>query len=353
MQIYGIDKKAKMVRSPEYNMNFDIQTGRMERWGKTIDDDPDWCMFGPEIADIEVTTICGGQSIRNTQGIVQQVPCPFCYKSNTPNGKNMSLETFKMIIDKMPHYGGVPFLTQVAFGADARAESNPDLWRMMEYCREKQIVPNITVADISDETADKLVKYCGAVAVSRYEDKNVCYDSVKKLTDRGLEQVNIHIMVADETFEMAKETLWNCLTDPRLEKLGAVVMLSLKKKGRGVGFTQLDTIQFKWLIDFAIDKEVRIGLDSCGAHKFLAAVDNPEKYINNVEPCESTGFSIYCNVDGVITPCSFCDGQPGWEEGIDMHGVKDFMTDVWLNPRVAQWRQKLIAGGRQCPMFDI
>jgi len=55
----------------------------------------------------------------------------------------------------------------------------------MEYCREQGVVPNITVAEISDETADKLVKYCGACAISRYENKDICYDSVEKIYPYG------------------------------------------------------------------------------------------------------------------------------------------------------------------------
>lgn len=149
----------KIVYSPDYNYFFNKKTGFFLRWGQKLDDDPNCCDFGPEILDIEVTTQCSGPGGKL---------CPFCYKGNTPNGVNMSLDTFKTILDKMPDT-----LTQIAFGADAHATSNPDLFAMMEYARTKDIVPNITVADISDETADRLLKYVGACAVSRYTgDKN-------------------------------------------------------------------------------------------------------------------------------------------------------------------------------------
>lgn len=231
----------KIVRSKTYNYNFDKETGFFARWGKTKEDDPLFSPFGPEILDIEITTKCDG---------VGGKLCPFCYKSNTPNGKNMSFETFKKMIDKFPTYEQelvvivvdnqygfgyppkgnvktkkgdklakdikegdildiykkewshspqivtavrakkkkVPFLTQVAIGADSKAESNPDLWKMMDYCRKKGVIPNITVAQITDKTADKLVDKCGAVAISRYDDKNICYDSVKKLNKAILRQ---------------------------------------------------------------------------------------------------------------------------------------------------------------------
>ena len=206
------DATKKKVQSKDYNYIFNKETGFFARWGKTKEDDPQMAP-SPEILDIEITTKCDG---------VGGKLCPFCYKSNTPNGKNMSFETFKKMIDKFPIYmqrtciaedngkttkrfvfsmpaeineendkkmeaeieakglrivgyvqKPVHFLNQVAFGADSKAKSNPDLWKMMDYCRTNGIIPNITVAEINDETADKLVEKCGAVAVSRvYISKN-------------------------------------------------------------------------------------------------------------------------------------------------------------------------------------
>lgn len=148
---------AKIVRSRGYNYNFNKKTGMFLRWGTTMEDDPEIAPF-PEILDIEVSEVCNG--VPSPSGV--EAPCKFCYKANTRVGKNMSFDTFKTIIDKMP------FLTQVAFGADAKAESNPDLFRMLEYSREIGIIPNITVANITDETADFLSATCGAVSVSNY-----------------------------------------------------------------------------------------------------------------------------------------------------------------------------------------
>jgi len=167
---------VKICISPDYHFFFDKKTGYFMRWGKTKDDDPQWSPFGPELLDIEVTTKCEG--VPNLNGV--RSPCKFCYKSNTPHGKNMSFETFKNVIDKVRKSGT---LTQIALGACSTLTNNPDLWKMMVYCREVGIIPNITCADISDDVADKLVKYTGAVACSLYENKNICYDSIKKLTD--------------------------------------------------------------------------------------------------------------------------------------------------------------------------
>lgn len=340
------DKRYKALRSTDYNYDFDGKTGYFARWGHRKEDDPDFCRFGPEILDIEVTTSCHGPAGK---------PCAFCYKANTPDGQNMSLETFKNILDRMPHT-----LTQCAFGADAQCKSNPDIWKMMDYCRNNErnpIVPNITVADIDDNTASRLAELCGAVAVSRYSDKNICYDSVNRLVSRSLKQTNIHIMISEETFEQAMETLHDYKTDDRLTGLNAIVLLSLKTKGRGKRFNSLNEQQFSELVNYAFEHDIPLGFDSCSAPKFIKAIEGRPDFdsiMTCVEPCESSCFSAYINVEGTFWPCSFCEeiGED-WKTGIDVLSSTDFLKDVWNNPRVLRFREKLLKNGRCCPLFEV
>jgi len=330
----------KICTSSDYNFVFNKKNGFFARWGKTKDDDPQWSPIGPELLDIEVTTIC-----KNS--------CPFCYKNNTCNGKNMSFDTFKNVVDKASKS---KTLGQIAFGADATLTSNPELWQMMAYCRSIGIVPNITCADISDDVADNLVKYCGAVACSRYSNKNVCYDSIKKLTDRGMTQVNIHQMVSDETYDQVLETLNDRKTDPRLSKMNAIVFLSLKQKGRGEHFTPLSCDKFKNLIKIALEKEIPIGFDSCSCHKFLeTVVGHPHEstFKQNAEACESSGFSFFIDVDGMGHPCSFAPNTSQWQKGIDITKCNDFIKDVWYNKDVISFRENLLKQDRKCPLYKI
>lgn len=338
-------KHLKVVRSENYNYNFDKKTGFFARWGKTEEDDPNLAPF-PEILDIEVTTICNHG-------------CPFCYKGNTKKGHNMTLDTFKSILDKM-EVGGIPFLTQIAIGADAQGTSNPDLFDMMRYARSRDVIPNITVADISDETADTLVELCGAVAVSRYKNKDQCYDSVKKLTDRGLKQTNIHLMLSEETLDRTWETFNDYLTDDRLKDLNAIVILSLKKKGRGLNHRPLAQEKFNELVKFALENNIPIGFDSCSQPKFMKAVEGHKdykKFETLAEPCESTLFSSYINADGKFFSCSFCDGDDSFKEGIDVLSAEDFLRDVWMAPQTKTWRQNLLdrraCGNFSCPVFEV
>lgn len=338
--------ELKVMQSPEVSYIFNKVTGLSAVWGKTEEEDPDWCPYGPLIADIEITTMCKGPGGKL---------CSFCYKSNTPNnGDNMSFETFKKVFDKLPDT-----LQQIAFGVDAQCEMNHDTFGIMAYCRVNGVIPNVTVADISDTTADRLVELCGAVAVSRYEDKDICYDSIKKLTDRGLKQVNMHLMISQETFDMAMETIEDIKNDPRLSGLNAIVFLSLKQKGRGTKFHKLTDQNFKRIVDTCFLKEISFGFDSCSAVKFLKSVEgrpNYEELYMVSEPCESARFSAYINVHGDYYPCSFCEGQGyEWERGISVVDCDDFM-DIWKCDSNKIFRMNsldTIKSGKSCSEFDV
>jgi MoaA/NifB/PqqE/SkfB family radical SAM enzyme len=323
----------KYVRTSTYNYNFNETTGYFERWGKIKEDDPQYSPVGPEILDIEVSTICH-------QG------CKFCYKSNTGSGKNMSLEVFKDILNKMP------MLTQVAFGI-GDIDANPDLFKMFEYCRENGVVPNLTIngSRLNEYYVSELVKYCGAVAVSNY-NKNTCYNAVKALTDVGLEQVNIHQLMTYETHDQIWDLIRDMKTDRRLERLNAVVFLSLKQKGRGTNYSRMPQDEFERIIKHSLENNLRIGFDSCTANRFLGVVKglpNYKQIEQLVEPCESTAFSSYINVDGMFYPCSFAEQG----EGLDVLDCDDFLQDIWFNPNTILWRKKLIHCGRSCPIYKI
>jgi len=334
------NEKMKALRSDSYNFNFNKKTGEFIRWGETMEDDP--VMGLPEIADIEISTACDGVGGKR---------CEFCYKSSTGKGKYMTFETFKQLFSKLPKS-----ITQIAFGSSADGLTNPDVWKIMDHCRENGVIPNITIADISDDTADKLAERCGAVAVSVYEPRDFCYDSVKKLTDRGMDQVNIHCMISEETFDKTKEVIDDIKSDSRLEKLNAIVFLSLKKKGRGICMNSLTQEKFNEIVEYANVKGVRYGFDSCSAPKYLKAIENDENFDKlsiHVEPCESSLFSSYFSTDAKFYACSFCEGEGEWKDGIDVIGCDDFIKDVWFSDKVNKFRKKLLSGCRNCPMFDV
>lgn len=344
----GLHQKGSVRRftSPNYNYAFDLETGEFARWGKTFEHDPAFAPF-PEILDIEITTSCNGPANRL---------CNFCYKSNNPNGHNMTFEEFKNIIDKMP------FLTQCALGADAQGVTNPDMFRMMHYAKNKGITPNLTIADVSPEVAKELSKVAGAVAVSVYKHAgfDVAFNSVKNLSDAGQKQINLHFMVSTRTYSDAFKVVDSVLEDDRLKDINAIVFLGLKQKGRGERHETVTPEEYKTLVDYCLEKGVSFGFDSCSAPSFLDAVkDNPsfEDYKTLTEDCESTLFSAYINERGVFYPCSFTEGEGSWKTGISVL-ESDKFSEVWFNEKTNKFRRELLGnkdsnGCRNCPVHIV
>ena len=385
-------KDYKALRSEEYNFFFDKKNGFFVRWGKgdyskksklnkdgielyilwcniwkkkfdakqfmlDLETDGNLNLGLPEIADIEISTSCHGVS-----GIG---PCRFCYKSNIPNGEgNMTFDTYKKLFSKLPITVG-----QIAFGI-TDIDTNPDMWEIFEYTKSNGVVPNVTINGdrMTPEIFDKLSNTMGAVAVSLY-DKDLTYNAVKELTDRWMKQVNIHFMISEQTFDNAIQLIKDYKTDKRLEKLNAIVFLSLKPKGRAIqsSYTRLSDEKFKELIDFAFENNAPIGFDSCSQPKFIKSIkdrEDAQKLERYAESCESSIYSLYINSgengDPKFYPCSFSekvkDDNVDWENGISVLEHDDFIKDIWFSDRVRQFANITIDNKSKCiacPMYNI
>lgn len=340
---------TKIAIGMDYNYIFDKRNGDFKRWGKTFDDDPKYSPIGPEILDLEISV----NGCKNN--------CKFCYKNNTNKpATNMSFETFKTIIDRMPKC-----LTQVAFGITG-IETNPDFLKMMHYCREEVgVIPNFTLSgiDLSDDMAKKCSEVIGAVAVSAYaSDKNICYNTVKKFVDLGIKQTNIHLMVSLETLPFVYEVLSDRQKDPRLANMGSIVFLGVKPKGRATeGFHSLPVSEYDKLINYCFEHEISIGFDSCSAPKFEAAVNGmvmdvykKKSLIECSESCESSLFSSYINVNGEYWHCSFSEKEDG-QNYVSVIYSKNFLDEVWYSDAVKMFRDKSLNsmrdGCRFCNVF--
>lgn len=367
-QVWISDEGNRYVCSKDYtfHMIFLKCTGFTMKWGKTRADDPPYNPFGPEIADIELTKKCAG--IRDEDGV--RKVCSFCYKCNSINNlEYMDFETFKHIFEL---WDKPKTLTQIAFGTDASLseESNPDYWKIFDYCNEHGVTPNVTVADVTEETAERMAKTFGACAVSYYPtiNKNRCYDSVARIKDAARRQgrlmaVNIHALVSAETYDSLFELLDDYENDPRLKGLNAIVFLSLKQKGRGVHFNKVTDEQFKRLVDECFKRNIRFGMDSCTAPKFLESIKDRDDYDSLkslVEPCESFGlFSSYIDCTGKYYPCSFMEKEGDWATGIDLREVTDMVEDVWYSEKVCKGRKQSLdvaacnGGCTKCPYYDV
>lgn len=346
------DKKTKTCKSSDYNFIFNKTNGFFARWGKTVNDDPNYAP-SPEILDLEISSgPCEGK-------------CKFCYKSNGDNTleENMSFDEFKNIINKFDKN-----LTQVAFGI-TDCHGNKDMFKMMKYLRSKGIIPNYTThgLDVTDVVAELTSRLCGAVAVS-IVNKNKSYDAIKKFNDYGMEQVNIHLVIYEERMKYVYSVLDDIKNDPRLSKLNAVVFLGLKNKGKAATeLTSCSKETYKKLVQYCFDNDIPFGFDSCSAPKFEEAVlemniskEKREMLLSMSESCESGLFSSYINVKGKFYVCSFAEGEKtqdeDWTKGIDVNSCNSFTTDIWNSDKVISWRNNLLnscdkKGCRKCLMY--
>ncbi|MBR2246458.1 MAG: hypothetical protein IJ880_05455 [Bacilli bacterium] len=384
------NQMTKTVDNTNFYMKFDKSTGYTEIYGKSIKDNP-IIAPAPTHLDIEICGECDGCQL-GICGIKKKysVLSP-CYKDNISfdNTKYMSFDKFKQIFQ----YFDKRYLTQIAFGTDARLVTNPDIWKILKYTRNQGIIPNLTCASVNQEDCDKLVDLCGAVAVSRYQNKNYCYDTIQNLSNSILNKsvllygryenpyklynldreyikikdyiklvsnpkefinkffaINMHILVCEENYENILETIEDIKTDKRLEYLNAIVLLTLKTIGRGVYFTPLSKEKYKKIIQKLVDNNIKFGSDSCGCSQFYDVLKeiNPQMAENNkdnIERCESTRYSFYIDYTGKGYPCSFCPGKNHWKKGIKLN------YDFWNHKRVQKFREININCKQDCPAY--
>ena len=138
-----------------------------------------------------------------------------------------------------------------------------------------------------------------------------------------------------------------------------IVFLSLKKKGRGERFTPLNQEQFNELVLLAEENKLNYGFDSCSAGKYLNTIKdrkNHKELAMMIEPCESSLFSSFIDVNGKYYPCSFCDKHESFSDGIDVLKYNSFI-EVWMEAKTKIWRNNLIQikskGNMGCPIYEV
>ena len=342
--------KMTLNKSGTYHCFFSKTTGYNIRFGKTLDDDPEYCGLGPEILDLEV-------SVNGCVPVPGSTNCRYCYKNNTNMPPtNMSFETFKKIVESFPEN-----LSQIAFGITG-LKTNPDLEKMFEHCRKLGIVPNVTTvgADMDEHMKDVLCKWCGAVAVSCYTGaKDLCYKTIKDLHDYAKEKysrdlhVNMHIVVSKDNMPHLREVLKD-IADKKVDGLRSVVLLRIKPKGRA---SHMDCVvthdMYKELVEFCLDKGISFGFDSCSATpvmEILKEIGKPE-LCTSCEKCESSKLSSYINVKGEYWSCSFAEGT----DFIKPINVLDYehAYDWWNSDEVKKCRFCKNPACKSCPIYDL
>lgn len=249
-----------------YHCYFNKLTGFNLRFGKELEDDPPYCELGPEILDLEIS-VNGCVPVKGSEN------CRYCYKCNTnAPATNMSFETFKKIIDSFPKN-----LSQIAFGITG-LQTNPDLSKMFEYCRNIGIIPNLTTVgvDMNESMKDLLCKYCGAVAVSCYSGaKELCYKTIRDLKQHAYNKyhrnmhINMHILLSKDNESHLMDVLHD-IADNKVEGLKSVVLLRIKPCGRAKTMDcKISSKMYENVVKYCLDNNISFGFDSCSAVKVI------------------------------------------------------------------------------------
>lgn len=342
--------KSVTNASRTYNYFFSKLDGLAVRFGRTPDEDPEWCPLGPEILDLEIS--------KNGCIPIGGHMCRFCYKSNTSAPPtNMDLAGFRAVMGKFPKN-----LSQVAFGITA-LHANPDFIAMARACREEfGAVPNVTTsgADMDDAMADALAEHMGACAVSCYEaDPSLCYSSIRRLREAGERRgrdfhVNMHLLFSSQTLDFVMKTLGD-VRDGKVPGIRSVVLLRLKNVGNAKSMDpSIPEQTYRDVVSYCLDNGIRFGFDSCGAKtvmRVLRGLGRPELE-SCCEPCESSSFSAFVNAAGEYTSCSFVENRPDVIRPLKVADYASF-TDLWSSPEVAAVRKATHACAGSCPWYRL
>lgn len=394
----------KSIHGKDFNLYYDKNTGYAERWGKTRDDkdDPLLSRLGPTIMDVELCKdIKSGEEDKyvNEVKMTQHTclgKCPMCYKSNsfTQQSHYMSLLKFKHICmklanthvkinDKLVYFNddikyedriikAIDYpelnwetdicncspLLQFAFGI-TNLTTNPELLQIFAFCNKLGLTPNVTMHgkdEVSDEFLRGLGSMCGALSVSLY-DKDKTYNFIERLHYAGARQLNMHLLVSEETFPRIMETFKDIHTDTRLRYLTSVILLFLKQRGRGTGFHVISQEHANQMFKMALDNDIKFGFDICCTHRFQEFV---QKYKSSglfvptlYDFCDSSRFSGYVNTLGEYCPCSFIENNGMWLNGPNVFECNNFIDDIWNGKLQEKYRSILIGRNMHCLYYDV
>ena len=111
-------------------------------------------------------------------------------------------------------------------------------------------------------------------------------------------------------------------------------------------------------IDSILDSVFCTKCDKC-IEKFMKSIENhpyKERLTQCAEPCESTLYSLYIDVNGDFYPCSFATETDGWEKGLSVIDCEDFIKDIWQHEKTKKFREKVINCrdcNQSCSIYEI
>ena len=338
MNIFKNNDK-KYIVSKNYNCIVDKKTNFFIRCGNTISEVPSAGAL--EYIDMELTSIYS----KNYE---------HSYKTSFDINREiyMTFKFFRRIINKLPDS-----LNHINFLVDPKCETNPDIWKILYYCKRINITTSMIVDNINFKTARKISKYCKSVSVNLHENKNICYNTIERFTDNGI-QTNLNILVSKETHHLIIGSLYDFEYDPRLKNLNLFYFIGLKQQANWRFYNKIELVDFKKIIDHVTKKKIPFGFDNSLTPYFIDKVSNEIKCYHNLfnNQCESFTFYVFIDVIGWIFPCKYYTPDPQNMIGFNIFHYDNF-EDLWGEKYLGKIRKRFITknkkGVRVCPLFQI
>ena len=310
-----IDKENNFIDFFNHRTGEYLRTGIIEN-GKDTGVDPFMRSY-PSLLDIGIMGSCKNAKY-----------CKIgCYQGKV-NRPNMSLETFKSIIDQSKDK-----TYEIALGGNGSPNEHEDFVEIVKYAYDNGVIPNYTTSgiELTDEQIKATKDYCGAVAVSFYRT-DYTYSAINKFIEAGV-KTNIHYVLGNDSIDEAIQRL----KDNDFPKgINAVVFLLYKpvgcvKEGNMLVYDDPRVQEFYSIIDNN-KFDFKVGLDACN----LPGVINFSKKINldATTPCDGGSFSAYVTPDNFMLPCSFDTMDRRYAVSLDENTIEE----VWNSEQFESFR---------------
>jgi len=331
--------KKKYIISKNCNCIVDLNTNSFVRCGNTISEVPSAGEL--EYIDMELTSIY-------TENYEHQ------YKTSADINREvyMTFKFFRKIIDGLPKS-----LNHINFLVDPKCETNPDIWKILYYCKRIGITTSMVVDNVNFNTAKKISKYCKSISVNLHENKNICYNTIERFTDNGI-PTNLNILVSKETHHLIAGSFYDYENDNRLKNLKSIYFIGLKQNANWRFYNEIKLVDFKRIVEYLKKKEIPFGYDNSLTPYFTDKFENKLRYYHDIynNQCESFTFYAFIDVIGWIFPCKYYIPDPQNMIGFNIFEVNDF-EKMWGEQYISKIRKRFITKNKKniriCPLFKI
>lgn len=304
-----IDTKYKFITVFNPESGFYMRTGILED-NQDTGIDPFMASF-PHLLDIGIMGTCKNKNYCKVG----------CYQGNI-NKPNMSFKNFKKIIKQIK---GKTF--EIALGGNGSPNEHENFIDIIKYTRENDIIPNYTTSgiELTDEQIKATKDYCGAVAVSFY-NQPYTFSAIERFLNAEC-KTNIHYVLGNDSIDEALFKLKNNLFP---KGINAVIFLMYKpigciKPDNVLKFNDLRVVEFYNLIQNNTF-EYKIGLDAC----HLPALCNFSTKINKIitTPCDGGSYSAYITSDFWMLPCSFDTIARNYAVNLNEYSIEEAWNNI-------------------------